>query len=200
MFIFSHWLWIFFFPFTLWYYTTSNTLMYLLAMFTVYLYDYHIIIHSVLAWRIPGMGEPGLPSLESHRVGHNWNDLAAAAAYTLLEFNLLYVCDKNKTNHFTDQQTEWREAPFKKYTYCHVQVTAIIKNIWKLTSVEVKGHLIVKGPWEICHILSLPHSITIQNIFSTHTRYFLLEDLGYLWIKDILQIRRKQQKFHSQMI
>ena len=27
---------------------------------------------SVLAWRIPGMGEPGgLPSLGSHRVGHN---------------------------------------------------------------------------------------------------------------------------------
>ena len=27
---------------------------------------------SVLAWRIPGMGEPsGLPSMESHRVGHN---------------------------------------------------------------------------------------------------------------------------------
>ena len=33
---------------------------------------------SVLAWRIPGMGEPGaLPSLGSHRVGHNWSDLAA---------------------------------------------------------------------------------------------------------------------------
>ena len=28
---------------------------------------------SVLAWRIPGMEEPGgLPSLGSHRVGHNW--------------------------------------------------------------------------------------------------------------------------------
>ena len=27
---------------------------------------------SVLAWRIPGTGEPGgLPSLESHRVGHD---------------------------------------------------------------------------------------------------------------------------------
>ena len=27
---------------------------------------------SILAWRIPGMGEPsGLPSMESHRVGHN---------------------------------------------------------------------------------------------------------------------------------
>ena len=34
---------------------------------------------SVLAWRIPGMGEPGgLPSMGSHRVGHNWSDLAAA--------------------------------------------------------------------------------------------------------------------------
>ena len=34
---------------------------------------------SALAWRIPGMGEPaGLPSLGSHRVGHDWSDLAAA--------------------------------------------------------------------------------------------------------------------------
>ena len=36
---------------------------------------------SVLAWRIPGMGEPGgLPCMGSHRVGHDWSDLAAAAA------------------------------------------------------------------------------------------------------------------------
>ena len=36
---------------------------------------------SVLAWRIPGTGEPGgLLSLGSHRVGHDWRDLAAAAA------------------------------------------------------------------------------------------------------------------------
>ena len=34
---------------------------------------------SVLAWRIPEMGEPGgLPSLESQRVGHNGSDLAIA--------------------------------------------------------------------------------------------------------------------------
>ena len=38
--------------------------------------------HSgVLAWRIPGIVEPGgLPSMGSHRVGHDWSDLAAAAA------------------------------------------------------------------------------------------------------------------------
>ena len=36
---------------------------------------------SVLAWRIPGMEEPGgLPSMGSHRVGYDWSDLAAAAA------------------------------------------------------------------------------------------------------------------------
>ena len=36
---------------------------------------------SVLAWRIPGTGEPGgLPSMGSHRVGHDQSDLAAAAA------------------------------------------------------------------------------------------------------------------------
>ena len=36
---------------------------------------------SVLAWRIPGTGEPGgLPSMGSHRVGHDRSDLAAAAA------------------------------------------------------------------------------------------------------------------------
>ena len=36
---------------------------------------------SVLAWRIPGTEEPGgLPSVGSHRVGHDWSDVAAAAA------------------------------------------------------------------------------------------------------------------------
>ena len=35
---------------------------------------------SVLAWRILGMAEPGgLPSMGSHRVGHDCSDLAAAA-------------------------------------------------------------------------------------------------------------------------
>ena len=36
---------------------------------------------SVFAWRIPGTEEPGgLPSIGSHRAGHDWSDLAAAAA------------------------------------------------------------------------------------------------------------------------
>ena len=36
---------------------------------------------SVLAWRIPGMAEPGgLLSMGSHRVGHDLSNLAAVAA------------------------------------------------------------------------------------------------------------------------
>ena len=36
--------------------------------------------YSILAWRIPGTEEPGgLPSMGSHRVVHDWDDLAAAA-------------------------------------------------------------------------------------------------------------------------
>jgi len=36
---------------------------------------------STLAWRIPETEEPrGLQSMGSHRVGHDWSDLAAAAA------------------------------------------------------------------------------------------------------------------------
>ena len=52
---------------------------------------------SVLAWRIPGTGElVGLPSLGSHRVGHDWSDLAAAAAAI---FHCVYVCICTYTEH-----------------------------------------------------------------------------------------------------
>ena len=41
---------------------------------------------SVLAWRVPGTGEPGgLPSVGLHRVGHERSDLAAAAAVAKAE-------------------------------------------------------------------------------------------------------------------
>ena len=43
---------------------------------------------SVLAWRIPGTGEPsGLSSMGSHRVRHDWRNLAAAAAAWNGEWN-----------------------------------------------------------------------------------------------------------------
>ena len=45
---------------------------------------------SVLAWRIPGMGEPGgLPSMGLHRVRHDRSVLTAVAATaTQIAYNL----------------------------------------------------------------------------------------------------------------
>ena len=54
---------------------------------------------SVLDWRIPGMvGPGGLPSMGSHRVGHDWSDLAAAAWMLVAIRNqnwisMNYMCD-----------------------------------------------------------------------------------------------------------
>ena len=50
---------------------------------------------SILAWRIPGTGEPGgLPSMGSHRVGYDWSDLEAAAAATSVWKNSLGISCK----------------------------------------------------------------------------------------------------------
>ena len=48
---------------------------------------------SVLAWRIPGTGEPGgLPSMGSPRVGHDWSDLAAYAYKHIHSLSHTYTC------------------------------------------------------------------------------------------------------------
>ena len=52
---------------------------------------------SILAWRIPGTEEPGgLPSMGSHRVGHDWSDLGAALCcrgkIPCLTFEIQLVC------------------------------------------------------------------------------------------------------------
>ena len=65
---------------------------------------------SVLAWTIPGTGKPGrLPSLGSHRVRHDWSDLAAAAAAQM------------KSNHFqNDSDLFWQKK--KAGPKIHVQL------------------------------------------------------------------------------
>ena len=76
---------------------------------------------SVLAWRIPGTGEPGgLPSLGSHRVGHNGSDLAAAAAvgtlmgagWGTMGEHRAQELDDRKTSGVSGSNTENTSDPF----------------------------------------------------------------------------------------
>ena len=58
---------------------------------------------SVLAWRIPGTGEPGgLPSMGSHRVRHDRSDLVAAAEATLIKKKR----EKNQINKIRNEKGE----------------------------------------------------------------------------------------------
>ena len=61
---------------------------------------------SILAWRIPGTAEPaGLPSMGSHRVRHDWSDLAAAAAATTVLFRK------------TERIQKWRTYSYHKRNF-----------------------------------------------------------------------------------
>ena len=52
------------------------------SLYAIMVVSSAMVTHSsIVAWRIPGMGEPGgLPSMGSHRARHDWCDLAAAAS------------------------------------------------------------------------------------------------------------------------
>ena len=72
--------------------------------------DKEMATHStVLAWRLPGTGEPGgLPSMRSRRVGHNWSDLAAAAeAGGRKPLGCEYVSNRNKLMYLSTVTTKW---------------------------------------------------------------------------------------------
>ena len=65
---------------------------------------------SVLAWRIPATAEPGgLPSMGSHRVGHDWSDLAAAADHLKLLRIVCISSQKPLTCAFARRHQFWNK-------------------------------------------------------------------------------------------
>ena len=82
---------------------------------------------SVLAWRIPGTGEPGgLPSMGSHRVRHDWSDLAAAAAECPQAIHkkrkLQGVLQNRRWGNISLSQKELPFPPQRKYASLVVQM------------------------------------------------------------------------------
>ena len=68
---------------------------------------------TILAWRIPGTVEPGgLLSMGSHRVGHDWTDLATAGAHvSKVMLKILQVRLQQYMNHeLPDVQAGFRKG------------------------------------------------------------------------------------------
>ena len=92
---------------------------------------------SVLAWRVPGTGEPaGLPSVGSHRVGHDWSDSAAPAwighicvpfihGWTLGYFYFLSVVYSAAQNmHMENNALPWaasKDRDWRNFTWLYSQ-------------------------------------------------------------------------------
>ena len=97
---------------------------------------------SVLAWRIPGTEEPvGLPSMGSHRVGHDWCDLAA-----------VFLINKHKALFSNISKAFWQNIIiylwasicFQRVYYIKL-ILGLLKNIQTLNIVKL---LIIKC-WQI---------------------------------------------------
>ena len=153
---------------------------------------------SVLAWRIPGTGEPdGLPSMGSHRVGHDWSDLAAAvAAFSLGDRKTIPKCieliqpqllEADKGRASIDQQTENIQDTIPKpdYTFKDYQPLANLHswyrnmNVYKSrprTKAEAfrKIRYIIKSKFS----QSQEAELGIRNIQCSTVHFYPLLNLG----------------------
>ena len=77
---------------------------------------------SILAWRIPGTGEPsGLPSMGLHRVGHDWSNLAVAVAVLLLYLRVFILYSGNFHEYWKSRKG-----------MCHWTIFCEIIHLWEL--------------------------------------------------------------------
>ena len=74
--------------------------------------------HSgVLAWRVPGTGEPGaLLSMGSHRVRHDWSDLAAAATCMEMWKTMNRQTNLEKEKWIWRNQAPWLQTKLRSYS------------------------------------------------------------------------------------
>ena len=118
---------------------------------------------SVLAWRIPGTGEPGgLPSMGLHRVGHDWNDLAVAAAAAV------YIC----------QSQIDLDVPFSSthkilwiFLTCHLSCCKIIFSYSSISLILVGRYVFFLSFFRYIFLLSFKYLLSgiVECIYKTLT-------------------------------
>ena len=120
---------------------------------------------SVLAWRIPGTGEPdGLPSMGSHRVGLDWSDLAAAASQNALQKKGSRNGYKGKNPWSRVLALTTMRQDFHSPSWCNKNYTPTQRTFFSFQSHWAWGSGSMAEYWILCtHILYHP----AQNVNAT---------------------------------
>ena len=88
---------------------------------------------SVLAWRIPGMGEPGgLPYMGLHRVRHDWSNLAAAAHHTSKFLFLSFFYERSSLAPLVGK----RKQALQNTSHCHLIVKHVASLLFRQHYIE----------------------------------------------------------------
>ena len=142
---------------------------------------------SVLAWRIPGTGEPcGLQFMRSLGVRHDWSDSAAAAAYLIepsisgifqinekKNWRLQGIC--NKTVAWPKTYYHWSKLLFKKCKNClnnkwngWFKMKSLSSNMSIFCSLKLSEKV---GFPMTAQLFWINHSVTCSFILSTSVKY-----------------------------
>ena len=135
---------------------------------------------SILAWRIPGTEEPGgLPSMGSHRVGHDWSHLAAAAAtyHWLSGKESACRCRRHTFDPWV-RKIPWR----RKWQLTLVFLSGEPHGQWSLEGYSPWGHKRVRHDlatkqqqYVIRQLMSLPALATSFNQSFVHISQYLFK-------------------------
>ena len=121
---------------------------------------------SVLAWRIPGTGNPGgLPSMGSHRVGHDWSDLAAAVVFSSIQPWLIFpssapllgsICSPQRTSDFLPTCREysavvptWQQSGAREFK----EPVPVVKQVNGRLRIQTQAWLQIMGESTQLHCL-----------------------------------------------
>ena len=115
---------------------------------------------SVLAWRIPGIGEPGgLLCMGSHRVGYDWSDLAAAAAThsSTLAWKIPWMEEAGRLQSMGSRRVrhDWATS-LSLFTFMHG------RRKWQPTSVFLPGESQGERSLVGCHLWGHTESDTTE--------------------------------------
>jgi len=104
-----------------------------------------VVSSRALAWRISGTAEPaGLPSVGSRRVGHDWSDLAAAAAHSSRALSKQGGTSANTSTAYAESNVAESKRPFRHFPCSpeiHFQVLVL--------QTQVKWHRYTAIPFQL---------------------------------------------------